>query len=285
MRIRWPGEPNPGILIDVPVFSKNNDTEASRAIVARETNRVSYPVVANEKRFKSYLKATGTIRIDLLDGVTLSSVGHATISLSAVGTTLPGELARSIPILMGGRKPFRESATKRIGSLTFSMITTYEKTKQRDKEYRKETPSAVEERRRRNKEMVRQRRMAVLRSEIYRKSMSPQYSLCAFIDANRDTETSLRTFRQALSNHSIHFAPGDAAELFACIEGDENSTGIITWQQLRQYISDTAPRPPTRSAASRPVESSPQQHVGDTSTDSSSSSGALSMVDLNEECT
>ena len=133
---------------------------------------------------------------------------------------------------------------------------------------------------------VRQRRMAVLRSEIYRKSMSPHHKLCAFIDANRDTETSLRTFRQALSNHGIHFAPGDAAELFAYIDGDENSTGIITWQQLRQYLSDTAPRPPTRSKASRPVEkSSPQQHVGDMSTDSSSSSGALSMVDLNEECT
>ena len=154
MRIRWPGEPNPGVLIDVPVFSNNKNTEASRAIVAKETNRVSYPVVANEKRFKAYLKATGTIRIDLLDGVTLSSVGHATISLSAVGTTLPGELARSIPILMGGRKPLRESATKRIGSLTFSMITTYETTKQQLR--RKETPSqAVEDRRRRNKEMVR----------------------------------------------------------------------------------------------------------------------------------
>ena len=166
----------------------------------------------------------------------------------------------------------------------FSMITTYEKTKQqRDKAYQKETPSSVEERKRRNKEMVRQRRMAVLRSEIYRKSMSPQYSLCAFIDANRDTEIGLRTFRQALSNHGIHFAPGDAAALFASIEGDENGTGIITWQQVRQYLSDTAPRPPTRSA-SRPVQSSPQ-HVGDTSTDSSSSGGALSVVDLNEECT
>jgi hypothetical protein len=211
MRIRWPGEPNPGVLIDVPIFSKNNsETEASRAIAARETNRVSYPVVANEKRFKSYLKATGSMRIDLLDGVTLSSVGHATISLSAVGTTLPGEIARSIPILMGGRKPLRESARKRIGSLTFSVITKYESTNQQST-YLKESPSAIQERRRRNKEMVRQRRMAVLRSEIYRKSMSPQYPLCAFIDANRDVETSLRTFRQGLSNHGIHFSPGDAA--------------------------------------------------------------------------
>ena len=123
--------------------------------------------------------------------------------------------------------------------------------------------------------------MAVLRSEIYRKSMSPHHKLCAFIDANRDTETSLRTFRQALSNHGIHFAPGDAAELFAHIEG-EDGTGIITWQQLRAYFIDTAPRPPTRSANDRrrDTQSSPEN---DTSTESSD--GTLSMVDLTEECT
>eukprot|EP00940_MAST-03C_sp_MAST-3C-sp2_P003585 g3585.t1 len=245
LRIRWPGEKNPGSILEVPVVRTGYEEQASNAEVFA-SNTVTYPVTCDEKRLATFLRNVGNLKIDVLDATTLTSVGHAALSMQTVASAVPGEMVRSIPIVLGTRKPLSESA-KRIGHLTISLTSTFPKKQKRSRRREKRQDRNVED----TKVAASSQHKRLLRRvkvEIRRRALT-KGQLFHFMDENRNDLVSFNEFKRGLAQASVHPNPDEAIALFREIDTDED--GRITWAEFRACVlcddgDESGRRPPTR---------------------------------------